>query len=439
MSIHITVPYVTSGLNVYAILRRVSDGQYWTGSGYEVFNASNWTTYAQALTEQGSTGVYAGTFSPDDGNYSFDARKRVGASAATTDALIATSGTFAVSDGIETVFVGGPVESVEGDVGGNIVGSVSSVSGDIGGNLVGDVGGDVVGSVAGNVDGTVILAESSLTAEKIADGALDGKGNWALQGDQMDFVDAPNATALAAIAAGVWAAGTRTLTSFGTLVSSIWANSSRTLSDISADLLALLFTRNTTKTYADAVAGSVVKEAADNAAGLTAQEAADALKLSPTAGSPATGSVYAELDAIQLQTGLITGGRIIARSAIVDSGQHLILVRGDDYNVASGQPLEWTDPNGNWPTLTSATITLTIRTKESDGSGGAVVLTQAGSVVTAGGDNKKVRVEPLTAKTSLLTPGSKVNLFDVEAVLSTGERVTLIVGQCTVIEDMTTT
>jgi hypothetical protein len=165
-----------------------------------------------------------------------------------------------------------------------------------------------------------------------------------------------------------------------------------------------------------------------------------------TGNTPQTGDSFARigvagagLTAITANTSLIIGGRILARSPILDNGQYLILVRGDDYNIASGQALEWTDPRGNWPTLTSATITLTIRAKEDDGSGGDVVLTQAGSVVTATGDDKQVRVEPLYAKTSLLEPGNKEFLFDVQAVLTGGERVTLIKGECTVIEDVTTT
>ncbi|GAG27630.1 unnamed protein product, partial [marine sediment metagenome] len=52
-------------------------------------------------------------------------------------------------------------------------------------------------------------------------------------GDEMDLVDAPNATALTAIGSSVWASGTRTLTSYGTLVAdtatAVWGSITRTL------------------------------------------------------------------------------------------------------------------------------------------------------------------------------------------------------------------
>jgi hypothetical protein len=67
----------------------------------------------------------------------------------------------------------------------------------------------------------------------------------------------------------VWASAARTLTSFGTLVADIWSAVTRTLT---------------------------------SGGGLTTQETRDAMKLTPTGGSPATGSVDKHLDDIQAIT-----------------------------------------------------------------------------------------------------------------------------------------
>lgn len=63
--------------------------------------------------------------------------------------------------------------------------------------------------------------------------AYDKAKTASAPGDKMDIVDAPNATGLTAIATAVWGAGTRSLTTFGTLVSdaatAVWDAASRTL------------------------------------------------------------------------------------------------------------------------------------------------------------------------------------------------------------------
>ena len=64
--------------------------------------------------------------------------------------------------------------------------------------------------------------------------AYDAAKSAAAPGAQMDLVASPNATALSAIGTAVWAAGTRTLTTFGSLASdaatAVWAAGVRTLS-----------------------------------------------------------------------------------------------------------------------------------------------------------------------------------------------------------------
>lgn len=80
------------------------------------------------------------------------------------------------------------------------------------------------------------------TVEAVAVGTSD-----LVAGDEMDLVNAPNATALSAIAAAVWAYATRTLTSISAVVSSVWSYATRTLtqtvttvgSSISGNLLTI--------------------------------------------------------------------------------------------------------------------------------------------------------------------------------------------------------
>ena len=55
-------------------------------------------------------------------------------------------------------------------------------------------------------DGVIVASKlglGAITADKIAASALDDKGNWSKAGDEMDLVNAPNATAVAAIQSGL--------------------------------------------------------------------------------------------------------------------------------------------------------------------------------------------------------------------------------------------
>ena len=124
--------------------------------------------------------------------------------------------------------------------------------------------------------------------------------------------------------------------------------------------------------------------------------------------------------------GRITAAAITVTSPVAGSGT-VSIVRGDDYLAADGRALDWTDSGGTWPTLTDATITLTIKGN---------LLTKTGSVVTATGDGKKVRVALTNSDTSSLPIGTWD--YDVQATLSSGAVVTLVRSTFTVAEDYTT-
>ena len=78
-------------------------------------------------------------------------------------------------------------------------------------------------------------------------------------------------------------------------------------------------------------------EALDNAGahGITQQNIADALKLTPTAGSPAAGSVNADLDTLLARTG---AGVTVTTSGAADSRGNINtpIKRGDSYGPSSG-------------------------------------------------------------------------------------------------------
>jgi len=84
-----------SGSTLYATLDRRA--QRWNGSAFEAVQAANWTNYAQAMAEAAGTGYFtadmpAGINSP--GPLDVTIYKRLGASAAATDPVVAAGSDF---------------------------------------------------------------------------------------------------------------------------------------------------------------------------------------------------------------------------------------------------------------------------------------------------------------------------------------------------------
>lgn len=99
-------------------------------------------------------------------------------------------------------------------------------------------------------------------------------------------------TLVADVATAVWAAGTRTLTSFGTLVADVWAG-------VPTAFFAKFFTQDSGQIAATAVAGSVVKEIVDASGGAAPSAAtiADAVWDELMAGHVLSGSTAEALAA----------------------------------------------------------------------------------------------------------------------------------------------
>jgi len=82
----LSVAYVQSGLTVYAVIKDQS-GNWFNGTSFETYNASDWATYAQAATEQSGSGNYQITVPAalTNANYSATFYSQSGGSPAITD------------------------------------------------------------------------------------------------------------------------------------------------------------------------------------------------------------------------------------------------------------------------------------------------------------------------------------------------------------------
>lgn len=114
-------------------------------------------------------------------------------------------------------------------------------------------------------------------------------------------------------------------------------------------------------------------------------------------------------------------------SPVLDTGD-VELIRGDDYKAADSRSLEWS--SSSWPTLTSASVYLDLKPIP---PGNARVVRLTGSVVTATGSPKTVRVEVLASDTAGLTAPKRYT-YHLVAVLASSNVVTLATGTARLIE-----
>ena len=154
------------------------------------------------------------------------------------------------------------------------------------------------------------------------------------------------------------------------------------------------------------IAGHAI--AGSTGATLAASGGASDPLLNQVPGAYASGTAGAAL-------GRIGSGQITTVSPVAQSGD-VETIMGDDYSSTDARALDWTDTSASWPTLTDATIAVTIRG----------VSSYAGSVVTATGDSKKVRLELTDVQTAAIPAGWYP--FQVIATLTSGNVVTLVEG-----------
>jgi len=112
MAFEIRYPYF-SGSALYSTVLN-SSGLMWNGSAFESILSSDWTKYAVGLTEQGSCGVYVGSFPTAitaSGLYTVTLYSMLGASVAATDTVV----------GIGQIAWSGSAEGSVLNVGGGLV------------------------------------------------------------------------------------------------------------------------------------------------------------------------------------------------------------------------------------------------------------------------------------------------------------------------------
>lgn len=177
-----------------------------------------------------------------------------------------------------------------------------------------------------------------------------------------------------------------------------------------------------THTFADGN-WSVVFSASgeDDLVSLITQDGVDDLLSTTVPGAYDSGTAGAALGK------LIRGDSVVTAvfTPFTQTGAVHILT-GNDYHASDSRDLNWTDGASAWPDLTGAAISLRI----SRTSGDTAYATFAGSVVTATGSSKKVRVQLTATNTATLTPGA--NYYAVQATLSSGRIVTLAHGPLSV-------
>ncbi len=201
------------------------------------------------------------------------------------------------------------------------------------------------------------------------------------------------------------------------------ASDSVKVGDILAAALAKLFTTDSGETYADAVAGSAVKEIASNAGGGSGDQWLTDLASGYSGTQAGNLLVQAYLKAL-----LITADNISMSAPTDPISGDLTLVRGDDYTVSSGRALpEWSSDDWTPFSLTTATVNFRARTRYSE-----TVFEKAATVIS----DTSVRVEFTTAETGSFEVGRDAYSFDLEAVLATGDVVTLAQGRLSMIEDV---
>jgi hypothetical protein len=206
---------ILTGATEYFCIRKPGTYQYWNtnAAAFENFTVANWNAgyYAIALTETPSGGYhYQGDWPAGvntAGYYYVEVYKRVGGSVAIGDKAAKMGEMLGYWNG--TIY-----RAYRSDVA-----TVQDTA-----QTARDLGLALPAAAAGGKGGIPITDAATGTI-------LQGFGAATIKND---LVDAPNATALTAIGTAVWAATTRTLSSFGTLVAdvatAVWGATTRTLS-----------------------------------------------------------------------------------------------------------------------------------------------------------------------------------------------------------------
>lgn len=243
----------------------------------------------------------------------------------------------------------------------------------------------------------------------IGPAAVDGAHYTNARGDNLANLDA----AVSGVDEAVWAVGTRSLTTFGTLAAdtatAVWAAGTRSLTTfgtLAADTATAVWN---SLTSALTTVGSVGKLLVTNIDAAISTRLADADYTAPD---------NAGIAAIQAKTDLLGSAAVTVVAPVLASG-NISLVQGDDYKAADNRALLFNSTA--WPTLTGAGIALKIRKT----SGGVSTTSFSGTALSA----SSVQVELSGSQTAAISAGE--HNYDLVATLATSANiVTLGSGVC---------
>lgn len=242
----------------------------------------------------------------------------------------------------------------------------------------------------------------------IGPAAVDGAHYTTGRGDNLANLDAAVSGVAASAATAVWAAGTRSLTTFGTLA---------------ADTAAAVWNSLTSGlTTAGSVGKLLVTNIDAPISGISPSAIATAVWASLTSALTTVGSIgkllVTNIDAtISSRATPFLPGTVTVTSPVLSAGR-LSLVQGDDYKAADSRALIFT--SSDWPSLTGAAISLELRNSPT-----ATPTSYAGTATSA----TTAQIELAGTQTAVLDGAYR---FDVVATLSGGNVVTLTNGICDV-------
>lgn len=144
------------------------------------------------------------------------------------------------------------------------------------------------------------------------------------------------------------------------------------------------------------------------------------------AGASELAEVSNQLEAIEAKTNTLGSASVVVSSPIVN-GVDLELVQFDDYLVANGRQIDWSNSAGNWfaGNLSGAIATFTAKS-----ASGATIFACSCAIVAAMG-TQLVRLELPAAKTGLFTMGGKSYSYQL-LLQKSGYRETEITGDITI-------
>jgi hypothetical protein len=430
-----------TGRTVYAVIFRDSDQSVYNGSGFESLDGDNWGDYDVALTEVGTTGIYRADFPVAiTVTYSVMMYWQQAGSPATSDVLI---GIQAIGKNAVTLDAA--------DVSGNLPANVTQWRGTQPGTL--DANNFVPVNTAA-VNGSTARADTLSTwidnnRLDVAISVIDGKLNTidgivdeilidtgTILPGELDTIETKIDTIDLVVDAVKLVTDQFVFSTPGQVDANaisggggLDANGVRNAIGLAAANL------DTQLSTIDNVADGI-KTKTDQLT-FTIANQVDANALSGGGG----GGSLTEEQANQLATvyARVLAGDVQARALLLEDGLHLVTIKGDDYTIDDvADPIEWRDPGGNWPDLEDATLVFTSRNRQTL----ALEATQEAELFTyQDGDDELqgVRLELPRSQTINLTPGTKSNIFDVEAQWENGKRKTIVRGNHTVLQDVTRT